>query len=104
MDKCLKCGVDLVRSSVLVNDPYCRECRRKMKSESKQSIEQILKHIEELDKDILSVVNGSYHERWQIYTALMQAKSTALVALVQAEANVMNRQHLHYTVELKERG
>jgi hypothetical protein len=60
-------------------------------------IEQIVRHIEELDKELAS----KPFEQWQVYTALMQAKSTALLALVQAEANAMSRQSLKYAVKLE---
>lgn len=59
-------------------------------------IEQIVKHIEELDKDLVSTIPGNPFEQWQVYTALMQAKSTALLALVKAEANEMNKKDVHY--------
>jgi hypothetical protein len=67
-------------------------------------IEQIVKHIEELDKDLVSTIPGNPFEQWQVYTALMQAKSTALLALVQAEANAMSRQPLKYAVKVEREG
>lgn len=53
-------------------------------------MQMIAQHIEELDKDLKSIIPGRPFEQWQVYAALMQAKSTALVALAQAEANAIS--------------
>ncbi|GED35089.1 hypothetical protein P9G84_23720 [Brevibacillus centrosporus] len=55
-------------------------------------VEQIKSHLEEIDLSIKEVSNtGNGIEDEKMFCTLMQAKSTALLALVQAEANVLQK-------------
>jgi hypothetical protein len=49
--------------------------------------DQINRHIEELDKQIVRLTCKGWVEGWDSYTSLMQAKSTALLALAMCNQN-----------------
>ncbi|MGW9128074.1 hypothetical protein ACWGPW_24185 [Paenibacillus chitinolyticus] len=55
------------------------------------TLEKIAEHIEELDKEMVSLPYGATSaEMCHRHAVLMNAKSTALLALVQAEAGLMS--------------
>ncbi|GED35087.1 hypothetical protein P9G84_22115 [Brevibacillus centrosporus] len=61
-------------------------------------VEQIVSHLEEINLSIKEVSNtGNGIEDEKMFCTLMQAKSTALLALVQAEANAMRSSPLVYS-------